>query len=122
MVADVVAVLAALLLVAGGLFCFASGLGILRFPDVFMRMHAATKAGTLGLIFLVAALALVSGELDVVVKAILVSVFMILTTPVGSHLIGRAAFRTGVPLWGRTSVDPECERFRGPRAEDGRAG
>ncbi|MGF1552893.1 MAG: monovalent cation/H(+) antiporter subunit G [Paracoccaceae bacterium] len=104
-------ILGALLLVLGGVFCFAAGLGVVRFPDVFMRMHAATKAGTLGLIFLVGAMAFVTPALDIILKAVLVSVFMIVTAPVGSHLIGRAAYRTGSPLWSRTEIDEGARIF-----------
>lgn len=123
--ANVLEILSAVCLVAGGAFCFAAGLGLVRFPDVFMRMHAATKAGTLGLGLIVLALVLSEPVLDVLVKAVLVAVFMIMTTPVGSHLIGRAAFRTGSPLWERTEVDPACEAFREagePEPEADRAG
>ncbi|MEM8622684.1 MAG: monovalent cation/H(+) antiporter subunit G [Pseudomonadota bacterium] len=108
----VVEILAALCLVAGGLLCFAAGLGIVRFQDVFLRMHAATKAGTLGLMFIVLALCLVAPGLETAIKAGLVSVFMIITAPVGSHLIGRAAFRTAAPFWSGTGVDEDCEVFR----------
>jgi multicomponent Na+:H+ antiporter subunit G len=109
----------ALLLVLGGAFCFAAGLGVVRFPDVFMRMHAATKAGTLGLVFLAAAMAFVTPAIDIILKAVFVSVFMIVTAPVGSHLIGRAAYRTGVPLWERTVIDANARRFmRHERAEE----
>lgn len=114
----VLELIGALLLALGGLFCFTAGLGVVRFPDVFMRMHAATKAGTLGLIFLAAAMAFVTPALDIILKAAFVSVFMIVTAPVGSHLIGRAAYRTGVRLWERTVVDEEARRFmRHERAE-----
>jgi multicomponent Na+:H+ antiporter subunit G len=114
----VLEILGAILLFLGGLFCFTAGLGVVRFPDVFMRMHAATKAGTLGLIFFAGAMAFVTPAIDIILKAVFVSVFMIVTAPVGSHLIGRAAYRTGAPLWTRTTIDDEARRFmRHERAE-----
>ncbi|MEM6356684.1 MAG: monovalent cation/H(+) antiporter subunit G [Pseudomonadota bacterium] len=113
-------ILAALALIAGGLLCFAAGLGIVRFQDVYLRMHAATKAGTLGLIFIALALCIAAPGLEIVVKSILVSVFMIITAPVGSHLIGRAAFRTGAPIWQGTDIDTNCESFREGAAEASR--
>ncbi|MEM7499380.1 MAG: monovalent cation/H(+) antiporter subunit G [Pseudomonadota bacterium] len=117
MLETVLDVLSALALIAGGLLCFAAGLGIVRFQDVYLRMHAATKAGTLGLMFIALALCLAAPSIEVVVKAVLVSVFMIITAPVGSHLIGRAAFRSGTPFWQGTGLDENCETFREGAAE-----
>ncbi|MEL6209374.1 MAG: monovalent cation/H(+) antiporter subunit G [Pseudomonadota bacterium] len=114
MLEGVLDILGAVLLVAGGAFCFSAAVGLYRLPDVFMRMHASTKAGTLGLMFIVIAFALTQPALDVVIKAILVSVFMIITAPIGSHLVGRAAFRTGAPMWHRTILDEETRRFQPP--------
>ncbi|MEM6679991.1 MAG: monovalent cation/H(+) antiporter subunit G [Pseudomonadota bacterium] len=108
-VAEIVATLS---LIAGGLLCFSAGLGVVRFQDVFLRMHAATKAGTLGLMFIVLALCVVLPETDAIIKAILVAVFMVMTAPIASHLIGRAAFRTRSPFWEGTKVDQGCEVFR----------
>ncbi|MFN3614433.1 MAG: cation:proton antiporter, partial [Rubrimonas sp.] len=62
-------VAAGIMLLGGGFFALVAGLGIVRFPDAFTRMHAATKAGTLGVGLIVAALALVSEEGRVVGKA-----------------------------------------------------
>jgi len=92
-------ILAGLLLIGGGAFCFIAGLGILRMPDVYVRMHASTKAGTLGVGLIVAAVALIDGTPGVVTKALAVVVFLIVTAPVAAHLIGRAAWRAGVPVW-----------------------
>jgi multicomponent Na+:H+ antiporter subunit G len=117
--------LAMFLMVGGGFFCFVAGLGLVRMPDVYVRMHAATKAGTLGVGLLAAAVTVVVPETDTVVKAVLVAVFMITTTPIGSHLIGRAAFRTGAPLAPGTGIDPEAMRFMSPgqgEAAEERAG
>ena len=54
--------LIALLIVSGGFFSFAAGLGVLRLPDVLTRMHASTKAGTLGVGLILTALILYFGE------------------------------------------------------------
>ncbi|MEL6480947.1 MAG: monovalent cation/H(+) antiporter subunit G [Pseudomonadota bacterium] len=117
MLETVLDIFAAIALVAGGLLCFAAGLGVVRFQDVYLRMHAATKAGTLGLMFIALALVFAAPGLEIVIKVILVSLFMIITAPVGSHLIGRAAFRTGTPFWEGTGVDANCEPFREGAAE-----
>ena len=108
---------AAVLLVAGGAFCAVAGIGLLRLPDVLVRMHASTKAGTLGVGLVVIAAALHFADAEVAVKAILIVVFLLLTAPVGAHLIGRAAYRSGTPLWEGTVVD-ERDRVRESRVRD----
>jgi multicomponent Na+:H+ antiporter subunit G len=87
-------VIAGAMLLGGGFFALVAGLGIVRFPDAFTRMHAATKAGTLGVGLIVVALALVSEEGRVIGKAVATAVFLLATAPIGAHLIGRAAARS----------------------------
>jgi multicomponent Na+:H+ antiporter subunit G len=97
--------IAALLMLAGAFFVVVSALGALRMPDLFLRMHAATKAGTLGAGLILAAALVVFGTTAVTTKAVLTFVFLLLTAPVGAHVLGRAAYYDGVPLWDRTEVD-----------------
>lgn len=97
--------LISLLLIAGGAFAAVAGLGLLRLPDVLIRMHASTKAGTLGVGLIVIAVAAHKGDLLVTSKAVLIIIFLLLTAPVAAHLIGRAAYRSGTPLWQRTVID-----------------
>ncbi len=87
------------LFLLGGFFAFVAGLGILRLPDVLTRMHASTKAGTLGSALLLIGAAVVFGDLGVTAKVVLTILFLLLTAPIASHMIGRAAVRTGVPMW-----------------------
>ena len=82
-----------------------AGLGIVRLPDVLIRMHATTKAGTLATGLIMVAAAVSFGDLATVAKAVVIVIFLLITAPVGAHMIGRAAFRSGVPLWGPTKVD-----------------
>jgi multicomponent Na+:H+ antiporter subunit G len=105
-------VVASLLLVAGAFFCLVAGIGIVRMKDVYARMHAATKAGTLGLALICIAFMLEADTWLQVVEAAFVFLFMIASAPVGAHLIGRAAFRTGVPVDPKTRYDPGAEAFR----------
>lgn len=95
----------AFFLLSGGAFVAIAGLGLLRLPDVLIRMHASTKAGTLGVGLIVIGVALHFGDLVVATKAALIILFLLLTAPVAAHLIGRAAYRSGTPLWSRTVVD-----------------
>jgi len=94
----------ALMLLGGG-FAAIAGIGVVRLPDVLIRMHASTKAGTLGVGLIVLSVAVHFGNPMVTSKAVLIVFFLLLTAPVAAHLIGRAAYRTGTPLWERTVLD-----------------
>ena len=93
------------LLLLGGFFSAVAGIGILRLPDVLVRMHASTKAGTLGVGLIVIGVAFHFDSALVVAKSLLIVLFLLLTAPVGAHLIGRAAYRSGTPLWKGTVID-----------------
>ncbi|WP_349826770.1 monovalent cation/H(+) antiporter subunit G [Brevibacterium litoralis] len=87
-------VLTVLCVAAGGLLSLAGAIGLFRFPDLLSRLHAASKPQVLGL-----ALALLGAALQIphwgpVTTMLLVLVFQLGTTPVGAHMIGRAAYRT----------------------------
>lgn len=97
--------LIAALLVAGGFFALVAALGVLRFPDVFMRLHAAAKAGTLGAGCLLVAAALYFETTSITARVVAAVVFLMLTAPVASHFIGRAAYRSGTPLWRGTRLN-----------------
>lgn len=106
-----IGVLTGLLLLLGGFFIAVSAIGVLRLPDVFMRMHAATKAGTLGAGLVLIAAALLFGTLSVTVKAVVVFLFLLFTAPVGAHVLGRAAYYDGVEKWSRTALDELAGRY-----------
>jgi multicomponent Na+:H+ antiporter subunit G len=96
---------AAVLLLAGSAFMLIAAVGVARFPDLIIRMHAAAKAGGLGVGLVVSAVAVHFKEAEVITEAVLVAGFMLLTAPVAAHLIARASYLSGVPLWGGTFVD-----------------
>lgn len=100
----------AVLILSGCLFCLVAAIGLLRLPDSLIRMHAATKAGTLGTGLMLAAVALFFADIGTVLRVLLVLIFLYLTAPVAAHLIGRAAYRTGVRLSSRTWVDQLKDR------------
>lgn len=106
----------ALLLVSGGAFACIAGLGLVRMPDVYIRMHAATKAGTLGAGLILAAVAVHFADAGVTVRALAAIAFLLITAPVAAHMIGRAAYRTGVPLWEGSIIDEWKGRLRRPSA------
>ena len=98
------ALLALLLKVAGTVFLLVATLGVLRFQDPFQRMHAATKAGTLGAGLVLAGAAVSKGSFDATLVAVLTILFLIATMPVAGHLLGRAAYISGAPLRSRSDA------------------
>jgi multicomponent Na+:H+ antiporter subunit G len=97
-------VVSAALLLTGVALAVVAALGLVRFPDVFSRMHAATKPATLGLLLITvgAALRMDGGD---AVKLLLVAAFQFVTAPVAAHMIGRAAYRSGAGALERLVVD-----------------
>ncbi len=82
-------------LAAGALLCMAAGVGLLRFPDLLTRMHAGTKPQVLGVLLVLIGVGLrLRSGLDIGML-VLIGVFQMLTIPVGGHMVGRAAYRTG---------------------------
>lgn len=88
-------VLASVCLLGGALLAFAAGVGVVRFPDLLSRMHAATKPQVLGLVLVLLGLALRLRSGPAVWMLVLVAVFGMLTSPVAAHMVGRAGYRTG---------------------------
>lgn len=95
----------AFFLIAGAGFMLLAAVGILRMPDLFSRMQAATKTSTLGAGSMFLGVAVFYGDLGIVSRSILVILFLFLTLPVSAHMIARAAYFVGVPLWEGTIVD-----------------
>lgn len=105
-------------LVLGGFFVLVAGLGIFRMPDVYIRMHAATKAGTLGVGLTLAAVAMHFGDIEIAIRAILAILFLIITAPVAAHMIGRAAHRTGAAQWEKTVTDEWADALNSESREE----
>lgn len=97
--------IAAVLILVGVALALTAGLGLQRFPDVFARMHAATKPATLGLVLVLVGAALRVEDRGDVAKLLLVLVLQFITAPVGAHMVGRAAYRAGTELSPTTSID-----------------
>lgn len=86
------AVLISVLSGMGALFLLIAGVGLLRMEDVYTRLHGASKAAPLGAVLILIALAIGSGSLEVTLRVVAVSVFLLLTAPIAAHVIGRAAY------------------------------
>lgn len=95
MTAGIIDVIVGVMLLIGAFFALVASVGLVRLDDVYMRMHAASKAGTLGSGVLLLALAVDSQQLDVVTRAIAGVVFFLLTAPLSAHLLARAAYLVG---------------------------
>lgn len=102
---NVLAVASGVLLVAGTALTVTAVLGLYRLPDVYARMHAATKPATLGITLCLVAAALRADDVDVVTKLLLAAVFQLATAPVSGHLLGRAAHDTGAAQADSTVID-----------------
>lgn len=94
-----------------------AGIGIVRMPDLPTRMHASSKAGTLGAILLLLGVAI--GHLDtaVVMRVVMIVLFLFLTAPVAAHMIARAGYRSGVPLAPETVIDEYREVCGSPEKQ-----
>lgn len=84
-------VITGLFLLAGGFFALIAAIGVLRLPDVLMRMHASTKAGILGSSLILIGGAIHLAEAEITVRVIAIILFLMLTAPIGAHMIGRAS-------------------------------
>jgi multicomponent Na+:H+ antiporter subunit G len=100
-----------ILIIIGATLMFPAALGIVRLPDIYMRISAATKAATLGAGCLLLAVAVHFRDPGVTGRAIAVIIFIFLTSPVGAHMLGRAAYLNGAPLWYKTRVDDLKDQY-----------
>ncbi|WP_018138678.1 MULTISPECIES: monovalent cation/H(+) antiporter subunit G [unclassified Thioalkalivibrio] len=103
--------LTALFLVSGAAFMVVAALGLVRMPDLPMRLHATTKAGVLGAGLMMVGVAVYFGDGGVTTRAVAVIGFLLLTAPVAAHAIGRAGYFVGVPLWEHTRSDELKGRY-----------
>jgi multicomponent Na+:H+ antiporter subunit G len=98
-------IVTAIVWLAGSAFALLAAVGVLRMPDVFTRMQASTKASTLGLACLLIGAAVQMGDFASLIRVASVGAFILLTTPVSAHVIARASYFAGVPLWKGTVLD-----------------
>lgn len=105
--------LVAAALISGSLFTLLGAVGLLRFADLFPRMHAATKPMTLGLILVAVGTAVHLPDPAIRAKLLLAVILQLLTAPSGAHLIGRAAYRSGTEL-GPVTVDELAQAGQDP--------
>ncbi|BCW42145.1 Na+/H+ antiporter subunit G [Arthrobacter sp. StoSoilB3] len=90
----VIDVVTAVFLIVGALMSLGAAIGLLRFPDLMSRMHAATKPQVLGLFLMLAAIGLQMRTWWVWPVLLVAWIFQLLTAPVSAHMVGRSAYRT----------------------------
>lgn len=103
--------LAAALVIIGTTFMLLAAVGVLRMPDVYMRLQVSTKGASLGAGCVLLGVAVFFGDLAITVRALLIIVFIFLTAPISAHMLGRAAYLVGVPLWEGTVIDELSGRY-----------
>jgi len=90
---------------AGAFFSLLAAIGVIRFPDVYTRMHAATKAPAFGILLLLIAAVFFFADLYTTAISLMIVVFIFLTAPVASHSISRVAHLLNTKIWSKTSID-----------------
>lgn len=104
-------VIVSLFLLAGASFMLLAAVGIVRLPDLPTRMHASTKAGAMGAMFIMGGVAFFFGDSVVVARAFAIVLFILITSPIAAHVIGRAGYFTGTELWEGTVKDELRENY-----------
>lgn len=85
-----------ILLLGGAVFSVLGGIGVLRMPDLYTRMHAASLTDTAGMALMLGGLMLQAGLSLITAKLIFIVVFLLITSPAASHALARAALHDGV--------------------------
>lgn len=98
---SVIDIITAFFLLAGGFFFLAGTVGLIRFPDVYTRLHALTKADNVGLGLIVAGLVLQAESLAVIGKLVLIWLLVLLAGASVAHLVANIAQQRGIKLWTR---------------------
>ncbi|TPV34741.1 monovalent cation/H(+) antiporter subunit G [Paucihalobacter ruber] len=89
----------------GAVFVLLASIGLVRMPDTYLRISVTTKAATLGIGLILISAAFYFKEASVTTRVMAIILFIILTAPVGAHLIGRASYFIGVKMWHKSVID-----------------
>ena len=102
-------ILSKILILVGVLFIFFGTVGLVRLPDLYNRLQAATKCVTLGTCSILLGIIISQGFSAISIKALLCIVFILLTNPTAAHALAHAAHRSGVKLWDKSVCDKYAE-------------
>jgi multicomponent Na+:H+ antiporter subunit G len=100
------------LAILGAAFILLAAVGILRMPDLYLRISVTTKAATLGTGLILTSVAFHFGDTGISSRVVAIILFTLLTAPVAAHLIGKASYFTGIPIWDKSVVDDLKGRYR----------
>ncbi|MFD2035334.1 monovalent cation/H(+) antiporter subunit G [Belliella marina] len=89
----------------GTIFILLAAVGVVKMPDLYLRISVTTKAATLGIGLILLASAFYFNDSAITARVLAIIVFMLLTAPVGAHMIGRASYFTGVKMWDKSKID-----------------
>ncbi len=92
-------------MVIGAVFILIASIGLLKMPDIYLRMSASTIGGTFGVASMLIAAAIHFFDLGIFLHVVGVIIFLILTVPIGAHLLARAAYIINLPMWDKTIHD-----------------
>ncbi len=105
MISEVLNYISGILVLVGSGFALVAALGIVRLPDIYSRMHAASKAGTVGSGAMLIALAVFADDPATTLRALAAVAFVMLTAPVSAHLLAKASYAAGYRLWDKSIMD-----------------
>ncbi len=108
----------ALMIIIGSAFTFIAALGLIRLPDVYTRMHAASKAGTLGSGVVLIALGIQSGDPGILTRSLAGVAFFVLTAPISAHLLAKASYAVGYRLSDLSVVDEMPKTTNNANSDD----
>jgi multicomponent Na+:H+ antiporter subunit G len=104
------------IMLSGAVFMLLAAIGAVRMPDLLTRMHATTKAGAFGAGLMLVGVSMEFTELSMMVRALVILLFILLTSPVAAHAIGHAGYVTGARLWEGTLKDDLKRQAARPEA------
>ena len=104
-------VLIFILSTAGAVFVLLAAIGLLRMPDLYLRISVTTKAATLGIGLILAGAALYFDDVAVTTRVLAIVLFILLTAPVGAHLLGRASYFIGLRMWKNSVIDDLEDKY-----------
>jgi multicomponent Na+:H+ antiporter subunit G len=110
MISEIQNYIAGILVIVGAAFALVATIGIVRLPDIYSRMHAASKAGTVGSGAMLIALAVFADDPATTLRAVAAVAFLLLTAPVSAHLLAKSAYSAGYRLWDKSVVDDMADR------------
>ena len=106
--------IASIFVLIGALFTLGASIGLIRLPDLYTRMHAATKAGTLGIAFILVGTAIDFHTLPVFAQSMVLIGFIFASAPIAAHLLARSAYKNNEPMRNTSQTDELLDALKCP--------